>query len=470
MDKVWRLLTILGLVYFAVNLLFLLAEPLVWPDEVIMADFAQNLIRGNGLVSLLHGDLFQTNLGPFFYPPLVLYIYAGLFKLFGVAIEVQRVGAVVFGIGLLILLSTLSYKDSPKAPVFAMVVTSLLFISDFTLMRAARFGRPEVFVMVFSFASYTANLLLKGKWRLPLVAFFSALATLSHPLGLLSYAINGLTLTLENWKQLPKVIFFFSLSLVAVILIWLSSIDFNYLQLFAILKLQGLRRISEPGFFDYLQSQSSIFFGMVNYFYFLISVVLAVYWLTVSQKSPLIKLTLCGLILSWVIVFLGNESWYYVYPLPFVILLITPLIAKPVRAWGIVGYLIVALLLGTLYSNLQLAKLTYIATFNSYDLFAESIIQRIPANRTVLLTSIPDPYYRMINHPKNYRLLQFMPLPANKERLQTLLSTVDYVVYNDDYSFDKSRPIAKYLIKHRQKEWTVGEGSGYVAKVIKLKK
>lgn len=455
MSSFWRWFFLIIGAYFLVNLTFLTSSPAVWPDETIMADFANNLAASGKLYSSLHGRMYQSLNGLFFYPPLLIYFYGFLIKCFGLSIYSQRLPAILAGLGLLILFIKLSrYHRYPW-------LLPLLFLADFQLMRASRFSRPEIYILALTFINIW---LLQSKLviKYALAGFLAVVSCLVHPLGMLNLVLTAISYLFH--KKLRLLLYLVGLG-IAGILLWLFLLDWQIEPLLAVLKLQAQRRFSEPNFFIFLSQIQSIFFVYYHYGLLILSVIMvALCKSALAKKTNLIMLF--GLVLSWVIVFYGKESWYYVYPVAFLYYLISDYLTQ-VQDKGkkILTGSLVAL---TLFFSLQLLRLDWYGNSLSYDSYAQNMVKSLKPNSTVFVSAIPDPYYALRTSSKNLRIFQFPPLPEHKQKYYDILNQSDYVIYTGIYDYGFDGLLKKYLEKNQETITAVGEPNHYQAQLIKL--
>lgn len=453
-----RVLVLVLTLYLALSFIFI-NSPAVWPDEAIAAEYAFNLIHQHKLISFLHGNMYQANLGLFFYPPLLPYFLALVFKLFGFSVLVQRSTAVFFG---LILLLTLIFFNSkkPNWPI------AILFILDFSLIRASHFSRPEIYVLAISFLSYYVNFNVRHRFKNLGVGFLSGLCLLIHPIGIKALILNAVIYFYKKSKLQDYFVLFFFFFLATIF--WLYSINFNYGQLLGVLKLQTQRRLSEPGFFAFLTNSSNDWFVRVYWLYFLLSIFFLSSF-NLTKKNLKLVFLLSGLVLSWLIVFFGKEAWYYVYPLPFLYLLLTEFFNKYIKT-KTAQNIFYGFLLMLIVVNLKIFQLELKTANKSYPLFVETIETKLKPNSTVFLSSVPDAYFGLKISAKNLRLYQFPPLPEKKIKYFKLLNFSDYIVYSGTLDYGFGNLLDKYIENNKQTIIPINNGPDeYGAYLIKLK-
>jgi len=455
MSSFWRWYFLIIGVYFLLNLTLLTSSPPVWPDETIMADFANNLASSGKLYSSLHGRMYQSLNGLFFYPPLLIYFYGFLIKCFGLSIYSQRLPAILAGLGLLIFLIKLSrYHRYPW-------LLPLLFLADFQLMRASRFSRPEIYILALTFTNIW---LLQSKLviKYALAGFLAVVSCLIHPLGMLNLVLTAISYLFH--KKLRLLLYLVGLG-IAGILLWLSLLNWQIEPLLTVLKLQAQRRFSEPNFFIFLSQNLPIFYVYYHYGLLILSVIMvALYKTALAKKTNLIMLL--GLVLGWVIVFYGKESWYYVYPVAFLYYLISDYFTQTKNKGK--NIFLGSLLALTLFFSLQLFRLDWYSSSLSYDTYAQNMVKSLKPNSTVFISTIPDPYHGLKASSKNLKIFQFPPLPEDKQKYYALLNQSDYVIFNGIYDYGFNGLLKEYLEQNQDTVTVIGQPDSYQAQLIKL--
>lgn len=174
----WSLL-LLGIIA-ALILLWKLGGPTLAPwDEAIYAQVSKEIAQGNGWLTLhwAHQPWFEK-------PPLMMWITAGLFRLFGVSEFWARSVSAFSGIGLVIttyLVGAFAY--SKRVGLFA----ALILLTCYHFLSFARFGTMEVMLTLFTYLAIYGYLRLREgnqKWWY--------LIWLCIALGLLTKGAGGL--------------------------------------------------------------------------------------------------------------------------------------------------------------------------------------------------------------------------------------------------------------------------------------
>ncbi len=456
MSNFWRWFFLLICAFLLINFISLTNNPPIWPDEAIMAEYAFNLDNQGKLISSLHGSMYRADKGLFFYPPMLPILLAGVFKLTGLSIISQRLLALFFGLLLFVIILKLV-----KQPSITWLTT--LWLTDFSLMRASHFSRPEIFVLSLTFVSLS---LLFSRYRFHefFASLISVLSFLIHPLGIITVLLCGLfQLYKRNFKQL----FILTGLLILGIFLWFWMINFQLAPLLLVLKLQAQRRLSEPSFFDFIKQSNLLYFALVYYLYFGISIFLLIYFLIKKRLDLQIRLLIFGLFLSWLLVFYGREPWYYVYPLPFMYFLWFKFWKTIESDFGKISFGIISLTI--IFCNLNLMNLDWRSNQGSYSKLTQSLLDQLPQNSTVFLSSIPDPYYHLKTSDKNLTIYQFAPLPEKKSEYYKLLDNSDYVIFTGylDYGFNDL--LKRYLEKNTKKIVAINNGQGeYQASLVRL--
>lgn len=456
MTSFWRGFFLFVGAYLLINLTFLTTSPPVWPDETIMADFANNLARSGSLYSSLHGQMYYSLNGLFFYPPLLVYFYSLLIKSFGLSIFIQRLPALLAGLGLLIIFIKLSrFHRYPW-------LLPLLFLIDFQLMRASRFSRPEIYILTFTFVNIW---LLQSKLviKYALAGFLAVVSCLIHPLGIINLLLTAIV---SLSRQKSSILFYLVIFAFGGILLWLYAINWQVEPLLAILHLQAKRRFSEPGFFTYLSQNQPLFFIYYHYGLLILSIFMVFVYSKIALTKTINLFIFLGLIFNWIMVFYGKESWYYVYPVPFLYFLVSYYLNQEKKSW--LYFLIIGLLAFIVFCNFQLFRLDWHNNSLSYHAYTQNIIKRLKPNSTVFMSAIPDPYYALKTSSKNFKLFQFPPLPADKQKYYALLNQSDYVVYTGIYDYGFKELLKKYLEQNQDTVSVAGQPGNYQVQLIKL--
>jgi len=151
------------------------------------------------------------------------------------------------------------------------------------------------------------------------------------------------------------------------------------------------------------------------------------------------------------------EFWYGVHFAAPCCLLLGWAAAGPARQW--VRTLAFATLVFAAIWNLDRAKLLWqICGGGSmrYTFYCSTLAHKIPANSSVLLAAVPDPYFGWLRENRPYRIYEFVPegVSVDKAQAEETLAHIDYAVGSaccrPDYLVD-------YLPAHGKIETGLGE-------------
>ena len=444
------------------SFIFIDTVPLIWPDEAFYADFGYNFWKTGRLINLTHPGFYEVSRGPFIYPPLLLYLFGFLYKIFGFSIYVQRGSAIVVGLGLLLLLFWL--VDHRKFKYSWLLFVFLLL--DWVLMRTTRVSRPEIFILFFTFSSYFIFLYNKSAFRYLISGSLLTAAVLLQSYGIIGYVVLSLYVFFFDRKRFIFKLGQLYLPLFVGAVWWLFQVRFDYVNLIAGLKMQAIRKSLEPGVIEELLLNWSSPYGKVLILYLILTLFLSMFFFS-KPKGALERLLLFGLVTNYALVFLGKQFWYYAYPLVYLYLLFVIFLEK-VRNQTLIaiGSLLMILIV---FCNLALFRISYGIGSPSYKLYTQTLYQKIPPGKSVFLTSLPDPYFGLQNTPKNFTLYEFPPLPTDRQKYYKLLDLSDYVVYTDSLDLVFGDLLKNYLEKNMAKTTVINNGPiEYTARLIQL--
>jgi len=128
------------------------------------------------------------------------------------------------------------------------------------------------------------------------------------------------------------------------------------------------------------------------------------------------------------------EFWYTVHFITPSCLLLGWAVAESSRRW--MRAVALATLMAAAAWNYGVAKLLWWDSRDGwwvYRSYCLSLSRRIPPHSTILLASIPDPYFGLIDKNMSYRLYEFVPVgvPVDQAQVEQTLAEVDYVVGSD---------------------------------------
>lgn len=456
-----------------------LKVPSVWPDEAIYADIAGNFIREGRLGT----DLWQFTIPgvenhAFWYPPVFFSLLSGWFKLWGISIFSQRLFSLFAGLAVVALIYLL-LKAAAGQPKFSwpiLTVPTLLFF-DPTFFKASHISRPEIFVLLFTLASLwfclkAENSPKNGKVYLVLSIFLACLAFLTHLIGVFAIGSLFVYLFLIRRKDIFKIFPIFLITFFAPIAVWLMKVWPNLEILKAQVALAAAGKQMEELYLWTILSGHSQENALLYFLYIVIS---AVYFVFAAISADLkYKLIASALFFAWAAAIYGRMGWYLVLAVPFIYLSAGILLIESWRkyrfkkATPLLAVLFSLLLLFILQSYFGDNQKIYGVNY-SYEKFTAEILNEVPDNKTVLLSSIPDPYFAF-KASRHNRLFEFPVLPTSPDNYLKVLSQTDYIIFTGNYFspiFGDLLP--RYIELNKQRIVSVGSKEQYRALIIELK-
>lgn len=404
-----------------------LSYPPVWPDEAVPADIVNNLRTHNTLAStLMQGIAPHVESRVYYYPPAYFYFLAAFEHLFDNSLGTLRSSSTLLGVLCLIVFYVCVHQISKRLTWVALASAALGV--DFLFFRMAHIARPEALVMLFSLIAFlSVQHLLSSKNRIWFVVCGTAasLAFQSHFLGL--YVLLALVATLIlvgpikfRFRSLIMLVSIFALtSLPTIIPLVLNHTD----ALAQIVSAAQSRNFFQTQVVSGVQLLDS---------YLLISLLLLVVLITLVRNIPLTVF----FVFSWIFLLKGNMIWYTAHIIPYFYLSLFATLAwfKSNNRLGdqlsklgtIITTCVVVLVVGINVSLTTQAITTNQNESANYTRLARWVVQHIPPNASVYLSSIPDMFFAF--DPGRNTLYQFPSFPAPKEHFQTLLVHIDYLV------------------------------------------
>lgn len=217
---------LLAVVFVAMNIAGLDRAPLVWIDEVILADPAKNLALRGEFSSTVYGDMKIFRDKPYFFqPPAHPLALALSYKLFGFGIIQTRLPSVLFG-GLAaaaMYFAGIQLFGRQRAALLA----ALMVFLDPKILQVARSARMDTMSLFFALAGFGFFIMADKNERrrirnISLSGLFVGLSGVSHPVAI-SWALSLAALLAVGqgrrcFKPLAAFIFFCGLPAAA----WLS--------------------------------------------------------------------------------------------------------------------------------------------------------------------------------------------------------------------------------------------------------
>lgn len=459
---------------FAVFISFslLLKEPAVWPDEVVFASVAREIASGS--------NVFRS----FGYPPVTFYLLAGWFKMFGFSISNQRFLSLavtsIFLLALFFLARLVLRKNSclttKQADFFSIIAVSSLVL-DFTFLKGAKIGRPEIFLLLFgtllllfllkSFESGVAK-----KWQRAatlLSGVLGGIAVLTHPIAAIFLIAGSIILflnlrakTIISWRSYLFII----PPLFLVLLVKLIHLfDMQAVAAPRLAVVQAQQSWLTPLFQTQPLELKIAYLG-----YFAITFVFFIFSLLKRQRVYL-SLSLI-LFFCWAAAVYGKMFWYYLLPLPFVYLAGVIILSEAfVHKVGFKYPVFILAALVSLNLSLNLKTWTQMGGDNfSYQKFGESVQNIIPTGQTVFLSTIPDLYYKLKSSQPQAKVYEFPSSSIPRQEYLKELNDSDYIVYNGSYdSTFFGDLLVQYIEKNKESIFNVSTPNQYQALVIKLK-
>lgn len=451
----------------------------MWPDEAIYADIAYNFASEGRLgTGLWKGMVRGVENHAYFYPPVFFSSIALWFKLLGFSIANQRLLSVAAGFGFLVVFyffSRLFFKN--KACWYSVLPLGVLVV-DFTFSRGSRVSRPEIFVLFFGLLSLYTFLIARQKnvksdlksVLLMASGLLGSLAFLNHAVGslfflsLLVYLLITEKLTLFKSKNS----YLFASSFLAPIVLWLALIwpSLDILVEQVLLSLHVKRAVDSWIKQALFEQPLEI---RIIYLIYISTTLTFIIFSRINQKRAYLFISII-LVFAWLFPISGKLFWYFILPVPFIYLAFSMLLAE-IHQQSILYKSLVAALLITSFFNLKLNAQIISETRGenySYEKFVQRLLGIIPENRTVFLSSIPDPYFGFKTERRN-KLYEFPALPTSQENYLNILDDSDFIVYNglhEPPGFGNF--LLGYIKENKSNLYLIGEASQYQAFIIEL--
>jgi len=458
-------------VYALIQLLLLINFPQVWPDETWYADVAFNLLHHSTYGSTLLGNVLSSNTTITMYPPLLFHIYAILYKIFGFGPYVQRIFAFIAGLGVLYMSIYLLGRKILKLDPRALLFMALFFFTNFTFMRSSHFGRPEIYILLLHSIAYVLILGPEKWWKYSVAGLCIGLSILLQPYGVMGGFIIGIYLYFQpiDKKRLIIPSLLFIIPIIICILWWLSALHFNIGQFTKGMYTQSLRKQLETSLFYQIMHDADRLKAYVQLSLFLGSTLVLLFAL--FEPTTVHLFIVVGLVVSWIFILVGKQFWYEIYAVPFLLLGYGNILSEKIQKKSKNFLKILAI-----FALMSLASITlvwrtirqYGGSSFSYDTYVKSVARSIPSHSTVLISSIPDPYYALKKNP-TIRIYQFLGLPGFKEIYIHMLDDSDYVIYNGSYDYVYGDFLPQYLEKNQKETFSIYNGPDqYQGVVVKL--
>lgn len=442
-------------------------------DEAIYFEMTTRLMRGEGLSTSLFRDFIPgVDQLAHWYPPIYFFSLVPFFKIFGASIFTMRMFSLLASLLVLALVFLISRKISKWR--WAGIVTILILSLDHYFQTAALIGRMEILTIAFGVTAIFFHLrFLEQKQQVfnLLSGFFISLSCLTHPTGIIFAIPIGLNILFLKESIKAKIANFliliflpllgFSLWLLSVFPDWGNFVLQNQLQMHR-------KEFSDIYVWSLLKFSPEQRWILLGYFF---SSAVFVFRVLASKSlsSKKIRLLFFLVITSTSLAILLKEMWYLVYIPVFGSMAMADNIFWLWKKKPLLALMSLTILL--LPNSLMYFKAVEESTLNrfQYKSFSKKIADSLPMNSNVLLSSIPDPYFYLIeNRPDlNLRETPNSPPrePIDKSVYETILAETDYVVL----SIAANIHLYEYYTENTESvEIISSDNGGYSLQVVKL--
>lgn len=461
----WLLIFILSISPFLLrSAVFFLSDPPVWPDEAIFTNSARTLATTGTIATNLFGETIPgLKQHANWYPPLYIYALAGWTNIFGTTIESVRSLSFVlslcsFAILYFILLELFSGK-------LYVMLGLLLFSLDLNIGEASRLARMDMmnfFFLCLAFYGYLRSMkpgisITYRTISLLIAGISSSLAVVTHPLGLIAPVVivlhQGMAAVVQKQNNSrTKVLYDMMLVLLPTLLLgglWLFSMRDSWSFFLKQYDLQFQRKIPYTPY-PHILFQRFVSWKALFSIYF---ISLTLFAFEAIRKIHIKHLfLLIGFIVSFAVIEWGKENWYILYVHPFILCILIANLSMALKAKRRLAITITTILLSG-YVCLQLyfiwsLRTTVDSPSDTYYSFANRVQSLIPAGSSVLLATIPDPYFILSKNPK-ITLYEFLTVPIDEDKYRQFLDAIDIAVTNmtpDDYVVNYLNVNTKHVI------------------------
>jgi 4-amino-4-deoxy-L-arabinose transferase-like glycosyltransferase len=467
--------------YYATKLF--LKYPPVWPDEVIYANPAINLVR-RGLMSsdIWPGILPGTERHAYIAPPLYFLYLAAWFRLLGISVSVIRLSSVAAGVAAMAATYLLGMRCG-WSRWFCLLPPSLLAV-DSVFLRASLIGRPDMLALALMLwalliathvSPSTGSLAPKTAF---LAGLISGLAAMTHPNGIVAPLAVIFAITLSHRHGARAKALLPSLGGLALALFpWAIYVLQDPRSFRAQASAELFKRVTNQLFTVtgaiHVAAMSLLQYGLP------LGLLAGLMWgaglvglcYAARGRRDLWVLPLCQIFLLPAIS--TGEYWYPVYLLPLGSLGVVSLArragSKP-SAGGIEGLLTMFLAIGFVVGNIaHLSGIRAERARSDYRQWCAQVSALIPHDSKVLLSVIPDPYFGLLNRP-DLQLREFYPIrmPIDRQKYVRYIEDADYVVVGT--SVYPSPMMTDFAPSHGQLVGAVEAAGGYCARIYKLPK
>ena len=423
--------------------------PVIWPDEVLFYNPAQELATtGQMKTSVLSGLIPGMESYTFWMPPVFIVSLASILKLFGDSIIIARFfsSSIAFASALLLYRLAVVIGINKNRPLLLFLV-----FSDFLFIIVSHSSRMESMTMFWGVLALLAVYDIKTRARAVLPGIFSAMSFLSHPFGAVYGLLVFMALLGKKTNRVQNLLVYISGGLIPLIFWFLyiyPEFDLFLLQFGA--QLSRKRDLLKTfGFMDRVQIIISGY-----RFNYLKLAQLAIAGIMIALNYSLIKTSKTfQMILIWLLamtsaVFLSTESWYVIHTVPPLVFAMVYLYSAG-RKYSSAG--VYATLLLNVFTTIWLfyANWYMMNTKNLTEQYYAEIAAQIGNRNKIYLQAIPDPYFYLKKHYPQKELREFIPgelsIPE-KYFMPEIERQEAFIFYNSAHG---NRHVMEYLEKNK---------------------
>jgi len=400
---------------FSIYNFFLLDKlPIVTPDEVWFANYAYSLTSKEKLSSIPFENRLpkidensKIAYGPVY--PLILSIPL---RVLPYGLTTTRATSIFFG-ALAILVVFLLTKSLFKNNTLALLSAILLSIDPSFLLRA-RFVRPEILIILFTYLSY----LFYFRKKYLLTGVFISLSIFSHYfIGLIPGVVIIFHYFLNKDSLKSKNVILLILPTIILLIFWLFYISTQNVDTNGIWQTVLAKRVT-PNFqlltsFPKWDTQIAITFSMYLLSFLLILIS------KINTDTAIKRFCILNFLIAFTIFAFGNAVVYDgICTIPAILCLL---------AISRIKYILPLFLSALIFSNISYLLLTLNIAYPSYNSFGKVFSKDIEQNSKVLLKQTnPDPYFYLAEKRPDLKLDYFQVV--NKQNYQKSLSEADYII------------------------------------------
>ncbi len=417
--------------YWIAGTILLLKDPLIERDEYIMFDITQHLARDHKLTTDIYGTFAPEAHGKVtIYPPVYFTALSGWFSAFGSNVLTQRLFSFTLGGFALLTLFTIIIMLTNNAT--AASVGTLMLSIDPRFGESSRHGRMEIMVVLWillALASFLGN--PKSRIRLWISGVLSALAVLTHPMGIIAPGIIIVLISMEKTSIRKKIqdwlVILLPSALGAGAWLWSIRDSFSFLVLqLDFLSIQKLQSSSAVITLFLTNGTYVMLFGMEA-----IVAVISTY-IALKNKSRPIMISLVAMGITAIIVVLGKEVWYVAYLSPIIALVSAFLLSHAMQHHNRVLQIITAgiITIILLTSSVTLIQLSRERSGIQYTEFSQPFVQYFKNSKGIVcIASTPDPSYELRSNP-NLTINQLYDVSGFIPRKKRFFDSCDWFVGN----------------------------------------